>query len=462
MKKILPLIFFAILFCSCANQLPPSGGDDDRIPPKIISITPKANSVNYKGNSVKFKFDEYVDRRSFEEAFFVSPKPRGDIDFNWSGKEVEVEFSEPLDKNKTYVVIVGKDLKDVRGSNPVAAPVTFAFSTGPVLDQGKLLGRVFSDNIERIKVLAFITDGMSEEKLDPAKYPADYLIQLSSDGTYALTNLPKGKYRVFALQDEDRNNLFDKEVDKISVSYKDLEIISDSGKASTVNFLLKDFDGTVTGRDFIKDLKADSANYVFSNVANNEKNIPPDYRLYFYFSNDNLSKADIVNNFLLTDSTTKNVYRPVFNWINDSLLEVFFIEKLPFNSYLNLKIDLTSTSRKYLYEVSFKTAAQNSFGRISGKIIPVEKITSPVFLKLYNINNKFISYSKKLIDSLNFSFDEVPEGDYTMFAFTDLNDDGRYERGNPYPYRQSEPFQVFDTDIKLKGSWTVDNIFIEF
>ncbi|MBK8550047.1 MAG: Ig-like domain-containing protein [Ignavibacteria bacterium] len=455
------LIILTIFISSCANQLPPSGGDDDKAPPKILSITPKPNTVNFKGNKISFRFDEYVDRRSFQESFFISPKPKGEIMFDWSGKEVEVEFSKALDKNKTYLVIIGKDLRDVRGSNTLESPLSFAFSTGSKIDEGNISGLVFSNNNDRVKILAYLKEGKSAESLNPEKTIPDYILQVSPDGSFELQNLPPGSYRIFAISDEDRNNLFDKDLDKIGILSDDYKLTADT-TISNLSFLLKDFEINKNAVDFSKGFNADSINYISSSISEDEKNIPPDYRMYFNFRNNDLSKSDIVNNFTITDSAANKSYRLVFNWISDSLLEVFPTEKFALSSKLKLKLDLFNTAEKYIYERNLSVGGNNSFGKVSGKIISEEGLVSPVYLKLYNIDNKFISYSQRIADSTDFIFQEVPEGNYILFAFADENDDGKYDRGNYFPFQPAEKFLIYEKELKVKGGWNVENVFLKF
>ncbi len=455
------LITLALLICSCANQLPPSGGQDDKIPPRITSVSPRPGTTNFKGNELTFKFDEYVDRRSFEESFFISPKPKGDIEFNWSGREVEVEFTKPLDKNKTYLVIIGKDLRDVRGGNALSSPLSFAFSTGSKIDKSSISGMVFSDNNERVKILAYLKDGKPEEQLNPEKAVPDYIIQVSGDGSFELQNLPAGNYRIFAITDEDRNNLYDKDIDKIAVLSDDPQLISDSSIIS-LNFLLKNFEINRNSPGFVKDFKADSINYILSGFSDDEKNIPPDYRLYLLFRNNDLSKSDIVNNFTLTDSAANKSYKLVFNWLNDSLLEVFSTERFGMSSNLKLEIDLANTSKKYSYVRNFKVAGNNSFGKVSGKIVSETELASPVYINLYSTDNKLNNYTLRLTDTTDFIFSEVLEGNYILFSFIDENDDGKYSPGNHFPFTASEKFVIYDKEIKVKGSWNVENVFIEF
>ena len=91
---IIRVVFLAAFagFYSCANQQPPGGGDEDKTPPKVSIIAPKPNSVNFRGNTISFEFNEYIDRRSFQDAFRTSPQIKGDIEFSWGTKDVEVKF----------------------------------------------------------------------------------------------------------------------------------------------------------------------------------------------------------------------------------------------------------------------------------------------------------------------------------------------------------------------------------
>lgn len=462
LKNYFLLTSLIILFQSCANQLPPSGGEDDRIPPKIISVSPRPNTVNFKNNKLVFRFDEYVDRRSFEESFYIFPRPQDNVEFDWGGKEVEVIFSKLLLTDRTYIVLIGNEFKDVRGANKLETPYTFAFSTGSVIDTGKIKGKIYTNNFERIKILAYETQGKTADKLNPYGNSPDYIVQAASDGTYSFTNLSNGSYRLFAIKDEDRNNVFDEAADKIAVLSKDIIIGADSSAGSNADFLFPKKEADRSSAEFLKLLKADSVNYIHSNIAGNDKNIPSDQKLYFYFKNDELSKTDIVNNFTLRDSPGNKVYRPVFNWLNDSLLEVFSSEKFTPGSVINISIDLSGTDRRYVYSKNFSIIQNQRQGSISGKIVTGGAITGPVYVILTNKENSFISYTKRLEDSLDFKFENLPEGNYTIFSYIDKNDNGKFDEGKYFPFDPAEEFIFYEADLNLKGSWNIDNVFINY
>ena len=62
-----------ILFFRCANQMSPGGGEVDKIPPEIIEVYPEVGTTNFSDNYFEITFSEYVDKRSVQDAIFISP-----------------------------------------------------------------------------------------------------------------------------------------------------------------------------------------------------------------------------------------------------------------------------------------------------------------------------------------------------------------------------------------------------
>lgn len=453
-------LLLTFILCSCANQLPPPGGEDDITPPKVISITPKPNTINFKGRSIIIEFDEYVDRRSFEESIFISPKPKGEISFDWSGTEVEIEFDKQLDIGKTYTFVINKDLKDARGGNSITEPIKFAVSTGSIIDKGEISGKVYTDNIDKVVILAFILTSENENDIDPSKKVADYVIQVNSTGDYAFENLPSKRFRLFALKDYDRNLLYDKGFDEIAVLSQDL-FVNDTIKINNADFLMEDLKPNLTSNVFLNSLNKDSIDFIYSSVKNNDKKIPVDNRFYFYFKNNDLSKLDLVNNIQLVDTTSRKSYKPVFNWYSDSLLEIFSIDKFKYSSVIKLIIDLQNTKRKYLYELLFKVAGEKEYGEVSGKVVDRDTLNAPIYIELFNKDNPLVNYSRNIENDSLFVFEDVFEGVYRLFSFVDEDNDGVFDRGNYFPFKPSERFIIYP-DINLNGGWSVDNVYIRF
>jgi len=101
----------------CANQLPPSGGDEDKIPPKIVKVFPADGITNFDEDYFEIEFSEYVDKRSVRDAIFISPFIEGTFTYSWIGTTLEVTFPEKLKDDVTYTITIGTDAVDLNNKN---------------------------------------------------------------------------------------------------------------------------------------------------------------------------------------------------------------------------------------------------------------------------------------------------------------------------------------------------------
>lgn len=461
MRKITYFVILILtgLLHSCANELPPPGGDEDTTPPVVLRISPKPNTVNYSGNSITIEFDEYIDRRSFQDALFISPKPKSDIEINYGGKDVEIVFTDGLETNRTYTIYIGKELKDVRRGNKLTEPIQFAISTGPKLDRGRLSGTVYSDDYAGVVILGYRLQGGAEP--DPEKDIADFITHVDIEGKYSFLNLPEGNYRLFALRDDDRNLLLNNEFDEIYMTTGDFEV-SDVKEVSGVDFLMEEFAPQVGDNDFYALLNPDTANFIYTSIPKTRNEIPPDYTFYFYFRDSKLTRSEITDNITVRDTASGKLYKPVLNWLNDSLLEMFFAEKFQYGSSVQIDFNFLNTSLKYFYSTKFSVLEQSFTGKVIGSVKNAYAPEHPVIVKLYKNNNKFINYSTRVMGDSPFSFPIVAEGAYTLFSFIDSDDNGRFSWGEVKPFKPAEKFIVYSKDMKVRGTWSVDNVFLTF
>ena len=175
-----------------------------------------------------------------------------------------------------------------------------------------------------------------------------------------------------------------------------------------------------------------------------------------------INKYDIADNIKLFDSTNNKFYKIVLNWIADTLLEMFPVEKLSYSSEYKLTIDLRNTQRKYLYQLNFTSADEKRFGKISGFISDKFVIPRTVYVKLFPKSNNLYIYSQSLDADSIFTFYNLMEGEYNIFSFIDENGNGIYDSGAAYPYKPSEKFFIFEPALNLKGNWSIDNVIIRF
>jgi uncharacterized protein (DUF2141 family) len=216
----------ALLF-GCAGQVAPSGGPLDTTPPSVIYTEPDTNAVRVNTQTLEIEFDKYVDRRSVEESIFISPYV-GALEFDWSGRTVRAAIAETLRAGKTYVVMIGTDVVDLRvPANHLRQGFTLAFSTGDSLDRGVITGRIVDEKPEGIMVYVYGITNINPDTLNPGHTKPDYLMQTGTDGRFTLTHMAFGKYRLIAVRDEYRDLKYDKQIDGYGVWRRDIELGTD-------------------------------------------------------------------------------------------------------------------------------------------------------------------------------------------------------------------------------------------
>ncbi|MBR9978206.1 MAG: Ig-like domain-containing protein [Bacteroidetes bacterium] len=228
-RRIPPPITVALLWLlvGCASQRPPEGGPPDTDPPYIIRTVPENRIVRFDGTQVSFVFNEYVQRQSFQDALHVSPLPETPPEIKWSGRRVTLRFAEDLLENRTYVITIGTNVRDLRAGNEMTETMHLAFSTGDSLDNGTFSGTVHGEPRSGVSLFAYLIDEERADTLDPAEDRPDYLVQSGQDGAFQFFNVLPGRYRVFAIRDKNNTLRYNAEIDEIGIPVHDV-VVEDS------------------------------------------------------------------------------------------------------------------------------------------------------------------------------------------------------------------------------------------
>lgn len=227
MKKLLnilipgvPVAFIlgAMIFShSCANTTtPPSGGPKDTIPPVITELFPAPGQINVprQKTQLKLTFNEYVTVKD-PKSLFLSPPLEKTPKFKLKGKSVIVYFENDLDSNKTYTLDVTNAIADNNEGNMYPG-YTLVFSTGDRIDSMVVTGIVQDCNT--LKPLKGATVLMYKDQADSAVFlkRPDAAVKTDDWGFFCLRNIQDTVYRLYALIDENNNNIYDPETEKIA------------------------------------------------------------------------------------------------------------------------------------------------------------------------------------------------------------------------------------------------------
>lgn len=227
MKKIanwlFPIIPITVIIVStmfshsCANtQTPPSGGPKDTIPPVIKEIYPLLGQTQVPTHKtqLKIEFDEYVQVKD-PKSLFLSPPLEKAPKFKMKGKSVVIYFENDLDSNRTYTMDLTNAIGDNNEGNMFPG-FTLVFSTGDKIDSMMVTGIVQDCN--SLKPLKGATVMMYKDHADSAiflKRP-DAAVKTDEWGFFSIRNIQDTLYRMYAIIDENNNNKYDAETEKVA------------------------------------------------------------------------------------------------------------------------------------------------------------------------------------------------------------------------------------------------------
>ena len=223
LKHILPLIPVAFIIGStmfshsCANtQTPPSGGPKDTIPPVIEKIFPILGQTNVPTHKtqLKIEFNEYVQVKD-PKSLFLSPPLEKAPKFKMKGKTVVVYFESDLDSNKTYTMDLTNAIGDNNEGNMFPG-FTLVFSTGDRIDSMMVTGIVQDCN--SLKPLKGATVMLYKDHADSALFlkRPDAAVKTDEWGFFSMRNIQDTVYRMYAIIDENNNNKYDPETEKVA------------------------------------------------------------------------------------------------------------------------------------------------------------------------------------------------------------------------------------------------------
>jgi hypothetical protein len=224
------LVAIGCLFAvwGCANVGAPTGGPRDIDGPQLLGIEPPAGSVHFRANEVEFQFDEFLASAGVQKEVFVSPIPALPPQVQVVGKRLRVRFQSPLLDSTTYVMTIGTGIGDANEQNKLAAPIVYAFSTGPRLDSGTVTGHIVDAYSGKpaasMAVLLFAPDSVRETFVGKAPL---YVSQTDTAGRFTLPHIRPGQYRILAVADKDRSYTWNQPTEAIGVACPDSISLAD-------------------------------------------------------------------------------------------------------------------------------------------------------------------------------------------------------------------------------------------
>ncbi len=237
--RILLVVIVAAVLAACASIGRPEGGPRDKVPPVYVGSNPAPGAVRFDGKRITIEFDENVSVEKASEKVVVSPAQKSMPQISANGKRVTVELRDTMQSNTTYTIDFSDAIRDLNESN-VLEDFALDFSTGDSIDTLQIAGMVFqASNLEPAQgMLVGVHSNLSDTALTALKF--DRIAKTNSYGQFTVRNLKPGSYRIFAVNDVNRDYMWDRSED---IAFYDTTITPSSSRVSVVD-TLKAADGS--------------------------------------------------------------------------------------------------------------------------------------------------------------------------------------------------------------------------
>ncbi len=518
MKKLLYII--ALLFLvSCAQVGSLTGGERDTTPPKLVKSTPKNGDTLFKKTRIELTFNEYVELNNLPQQLIISPLVKPFPDAEVHGKTVILTFDSLLRENTTYTLFFGDGIRDYTEKN-VWNENLFVFSTGNILDSLQISGTVKnSSSLKGEDNMMVLLYSELEDSAVSTKIPS-YFTKTKKDGSFKITNIHEGNYRIFALQDMNSNYLFDLPNEKIAYSKNTIEINQNTDSILLASFLENHKKQDVRTKKYInqqaysiafsektKDASitvnkeklhhidkfndGDSSVVWFNTLGEDETVLMAindgDFSDTLYFKSKEAKAQQNLKLSVLTQRKKREVLpndslKIVFNFplneLNTQAIELIKDSiSVPFSASIvkhkmfvfkkveeeNLKLKLYAGAVSDIYGNSNKDTVVIPFAFLGesniGQLLlklDIQEMSGPYVMQLIASSGEVVREEFFSKNSTDFNYTNLMPDEYKIKLLLDENNNKIWDSGNYYQHLQPEKIIYYEKPLTVRANWEME------
>ena len=450
MNKIIWILISAVLLVSCGQQVAPTGGPKDSLPPKLVMSIPEINAKNFKSDRITLYFDEYVSLDNPFEKITFSPIPKTNPSTSSKLRTVTIKIKDTLEANTTYSIDFGESIKDINEGN-ILKNFNYAFSTGEYIDSAFFTGQVFiaETGLTDSTLVAVLHNNLDDSAV--AKTKPRYFARLKGDGSFLFRNLKPGVYNLFALKDQNGDKKYDQPSELIAFMNNTITIGIDT---STVLYAFEAArtDSTIIKKPAVKatSKKTEDKRLRFSsNFDGGRQDLLSD----LIFTSEHPLKTFDSSKLRLTDLTFQNV--PFTAELDSTQKKItlkstwkegakynLIIEKDFASDTLNNAILKTDT-------LSFNAKKESDYGSIDLKIENIDSSLHPIVF--FNKNSK--TFLQQSLQKNRYRIKLFEPGDYDIKILFDINNNGKWDTGDYWKKIQPEKVVARKKPINIRANW---------
>lgn len=197
------LLLCCLLLWSCANIIPPAGGEKDQSPPVAIASESSKQVCS-------ILFDELITLKNIADNFYTSPPLNQSPSLLAKGKTLFIEWEDSLQEQTAYLFHFGNSITDYNEGN-VVVDYSCLLDNNAQADTFSVTGTI-TDALTKtpkkgVFAALYIYNVSNRDSLLYLKRP-NYIAKTNENGRFHFPNLKNKEYLLFALADEDRSLTF--------------------------------------------------------------------------------------------------------------------------------------------------------------------------------------------------------------------------------------------------------------
>ena len=209
MRLALVVLLIAML-SSCANIVPPSGGDRDTTRPVWLSVSPADSQLNTRVSKIELQFDEYVELADASKEVTIAPLLPIPLTITSTPRQVKVVIPDTLlQDNTTYRITFNNAIKDLNEGN-VFSGYNYIFSTGGYFDSLTLSGNIYnaiSGGKDSAATILLYSASLPDSSI--IRERPSYVTRADALGAFRFEGLPNRDFRIYAVTDGNGNYTYD-------------------------------------------------------------------------------------------------------------------------------------------------------------------------------------------------------------------------------------------------------------
>lgn len=443
------VLIISFFFTSCANIIPPSGGDRDSLPPVLVTALPKDSALNVSPKLITLTFDEFVSLQDVNSNLIVSPTLKENPIVDNKLKNLTIKFKDSLEANTTYSLNFGNAIKDVNEGN-ILKNFRFVFSTGSTIDNFSYRGKVLL--AEKGSIDSTLIVILHNNTSDTAIYKnrPRYFTRINGKGVFEFNNLSGGYYTAYVLPN-DFSKKYDDSTKLFAFRSEPLLISSNTITDTFYVFEAYKRKATQTAAATTPASKTDSRLKFTNNLDNGNQDLLSPLELKFSKPIKKIDSSKLV----FTDSGF-NPVKPLKISLDSTktILSLHFPwkEQTKFNLVL-LKDALEDTAGAGLIKsdtLKFTTKKEIEYGSIRLRFMNINLQKNPI-LQFFQAD--------KLIESIPLTSNELirklfKSGSFEMRILYDTNKNGVWDTGAfGKVKRQPEVVQLISKPLSVRANW---------